>query len=108
MRAGEKAVVDGGCLPAWDADELPAPVPFGWKNLLALIGPGIVLVGSSIGTGEWVMGPQAAQKYGGALLWVVPLAILCQVILNTEAMRYTLLTGEPVFTGFLRSRPGPR
>ena len=53
--AGQEPLTDGGCLPAWDRDDLPAPVPFGWKNLLALIGPGIVLIGSSIGTGEWVM-----------------------------------------------------
>jgi hypothetical protein len=104
----EKPPVDPGCLPAWDVGELPPPVPFGWKNLLALIGPGIVLVGGSLGTGEWVMGPQAAARYGGALLWVVPMAIFCQAFLNTEAMRYTLVTGEPIFTGFLRSKPGPR
>ena len=35
-------------------------------------------------------------------------SILAQVVLNTEVMRYTLCTGEPIFTGFLRSRPGPR
>lgn len=105
---GEQPPVDPGCLPAWGMGELPAPAPFGWKNILALIGPGIVLVGSSLGTGEWVMGPAAAAKYAGAMLWVVPVAILCQAILNTEAMRYTLVTGEPMFTGYLRSRPGPR
>lgn len=106
--SGEKPPVDPGCLPAWDVGEMPAPRPFGWNNILALIGPGIVMVGGTIGTGEWVTGAGVAALYRGALLWVAPLAILSQVMLNTEVMRYTLVTGEPMFTGFMRSKPGPR
>ncbi len=87
---------------------MPAPVPFSARNLLAILGPSLVMIGGTIGTGEWVVGSGVAALYRGALLWVAPLAILCQVILNTEAMRYTLVTGEPMFTGFLRSKPGPR
>lgn len=99
---------DPGCLPAWDVGEMPEPKPFVARNLLALIGPGLVLAGGSIGTGEWVMGPQAAARYHGAMMWVVLVSILAQVVLNTEAMRYTLCTGEPILTGFMRSRPGPK
>jgi len=99
---------DPGCLPAWDVGEMPEPKPFVARNLLALIGPGLVLAGGSIGTGEWVMGPKAAAQYHGAMMWVVLVSILAQVVLNTEAMRYTLCTGEPILTGFMRSRPGPR
>ena len=33
------------------------------------------------------------------------LAFLLQTIFNTEVMRYTVATGEPVFTGFMRTRP---
>ncbi len=87
---------------------MPAPVPFGWKNILALLGPGLVMIGGTIGTGEWVIGAGVAALYRGAYLWVAPLAVLCQVMLNTEVMRYTLATGEPMFTGFMRSKPGPR
>lgn len=99
-----------GCLPAWEVGEMPAPVAFqwNWKTFIALVGPGIVMIGGTIGTGEWVTGAGVAALYRGALLWVAPLAILSQVILNTEVMRYTLVTGEPAFTGFLRCRPGPR
>jgi hypothetical protein len=100
--------VDPGCLPAWNVDELPEPRPIQARYLLALIGPGLVLAGGSIGTGEWVMGPKTAAQYGGAMLWIVLVSILAQVVLNTEVMRYTLCTGEPIMTGFLRSRPGPK
>lgn len=100
--------VDPGCLPAWEVSELPKPIPLRARNLLALIGPGLVLAGGSVGTGEWVMGPKAAAQYHGAMLWVVFLSIVAQVVFNTEVMRYTLCTGEPIMTGFLRSRPGPK
>ncbi len=106
---------DPGCLPAWERGQLPAPPARvrlrGWALLAAVLGPGLVMAGSSIGTGEWVMGPLSAAKYmqgTGALLWVVVASIAAQAVLNTEVMRYTLCTGEPIFTGFMRSRPGPR
>ncbi|WP_309684644.1 Nramp family divalent metal transporter [Armatimonas sp.] len=104
----DEEVPDPGCLPAWKVDELPEPQPFTFKNLLKLVGPGLVLAGGAIGTGELIMGPQVAARYQGALLWVALLSILAQVMLNTEVMRYTLCTGEPIMTGFLRCKPGPK
>jgi hypothetical protein len=101
-------VPDAGCLPAWDVAELPAPVPFGFKNILQSIGPGIILLGGSIGTGEWLMGPAVTVRFQGQMLWLATLAILLQSFLNTECIRYALYTGEPVFTGYLRTKPGPR
>ncbi len=45
------------------------------------------------------------MQHGFSLLWVVLIAITFQTIFNTEVMRYTLATGEPVFSGFMRTRP---
>ena len=45
------------------------------------------------------------MQHGFSLLWVVLIAIAFQTIFNTEVMRYTLATGEPVFSGFMRTRP---
>jgi hypothetical protein len=39
------------------------------------------------------------------LLWIVGLAALLQTLLNVELMRYTMATGEPAVTGFMRTRP---
>jgi hypothetical protein len=100
--------VDPGCLPAWEVDELPQASPPNYRRWWLLIGPGLVMAGGSIGTGEWVMGAKSASLYGGALFWVVLVSIIGQVLLNTEAMRYTLCTGEPMMTGFLRTKPGPK
>ena len=92
-------------LDAWRIAELPAaPRPRGlqWFNA---IGPGVIVLGVSIGSGEFLLGPAAFVKYGLSLLWVVGLAALLQTLLNVELMRYTMATGEPVVTGFMRTRP---
>jgi len=47
-------------------------------------------------------------KFQGQMLWIATLAILLQSVLNCEVIRYALATGEPIFTGYLRCRPGPR
>src|SRR5512134_256626 len=92
-------------LDPWVRAELPRPpMPrgLGW---LGVVGPGIIVLGVSIGSGEFLLGPAAFVRSGLSLLWVVGVAVLLQTIFNTELMRYTLATGEPAFTGFMRTRP---
>ena len=92
-------------LEAWKRADLPAPPFTGGLKILGIIGPGAIILGASIGSGEWLLGPAAFVKYGLTLLWVSGVAILLQTILNTELVRYTLYTGEPAVTGFMRTRP---
>ena len=94
-------------MPRWDAGELIDAPRFSWRNLLAMIGPGLVMGASAIGGGEWLAGPAVTAKYGGALLWVATASIIFQVIYNIEISRYTLYTGEPIFTGKFRTPPHP-
>jgi len=54
------------------------------------------------------MGPIVTARFGGMMLWIATLAIILQSFLNTEVIRYALYTGEPIFTGYLRTKPGPR
>ena len=95
-------------LPAWRQGDLPHAPTYNPVNLVRVIGPGAILLGLSLGAGDWLLGPAVAAAYGPSLLWVCTLSILFQGVLNTEMARYTLATGEPVFTGFMRQRPGPR
>jgi hypothetical protein len=97
-----------GCLPPWRVEELPAPLPFSGRNALRTIGPGAILLVGAIGMGEWVAGPMFAVQYGRSILWIATVAFVLQSLLNLEAIRYTLYTGEPIITGFMRLRPGPR
>ena len=99
--------VDGGALPDWDVAELPEPPKYQFgKAFRSILGPGIIALGGSIGSGEWLLGPAITAQYGGSLLWIATIAILLQVILNTEAIRYTLYTGEPMLSGYMRCKPG--
>lgn len=92
-------------LDPWRVGELPAaPRPKGLQWFSA-IGPGVIVLGVSIGSGEFLLGPAAFVKYGLSLLWVVGVAALLQTLLNVELMRYTMATGEPIMTGFMRTRP---
>jgi len=104
----EDLPADAGAMPYWQVDELPAPPPFGFRNLLKVIGPGAVLAATSIGGGEWLVGPAAAVKYSSAIFLIATLAIGLQVIFNLEAIRYTLYTGEPIYGGIMRLKPGPK
>lgn len=99
---------DHGCLPDWQSGDLPEPLPLSVRNVLRTIGPGAILLAGSIGGGEWIVGPLIAVKYGTAILWIATVAILLQMIFNLEAIRYTLYSGEPILTGIMRLKPGPR
>src|SRR5688572_13148368 len=99
---------DHGALPRRDVAELPAPPPFGTRNLFKIIGPGAIMAATSIGGGEWLVGPAAAVKYSSSIFLIATIAIVLQVLFNLEAIRYTLYTGEPIYGGIMRLKPGPR
>jgi hypothetical protein len=89
----------------WQLAELPVPPRPQGLGWLKAVGPGVIALGVSIGSGEFLLGPATFVQHGFSLLWVVLIAIVFQTIFNTEVMRYTLATGEPVFSGFMRTRP---
>jgi hypothetical protein len=93
-------------LPPLEVDTLPEPLPLTARNLFKTIGPGAILLATSIGGGEWLVGPAVGVQYGSGLFWIATIAISLQVIFNLEASRYTLYTGEPIYSGFMRLRPG--
>lgn len=94
-------------MPRWDGGELPEAPAFSWRNVTHMLGPGLVMASAAIGGGEWLTGPVVTSRYGGGLLWLAAISIIVQVIYNVEISRYTLYTGEPIFTGKFRTLPGP-
>ncbi|MDP8959783.1 MAG: Nramp family divalent metal transporter [Actinomycetota bacterium] len=84
-------------LPGVPYRNLPEPIP-----LSRVIGPSIVLLAVSIGSGEYVLWPFISSRVGLALLWVAMIGILTQYFINMEIERYTLATGETSVTGFTR------
>ena len=86
-----------GVLPPPGRRDLP-PVP----RLRALLGPSIILVGLSIGSGEFVLWPRLTAQFGFAVFWAAWIGVTIQFFLNMEIERYTLATGESAVVGFLR------
>jgi hypothetical protein len=96
-------------MPRWDVGNLAEPPQFEWtwRQIGMFLGPGLVMGASAIGGGEWLTGPLNTARYGGAILWLATLSIVGQTLYNIEISRYTLYTGEPIFTAKFRTLPGP-
>ncbi len=77
--------------------DLPEPRPF-----RSVIGPGVILVATAVGSGEILFWPGIVSSYGFQFFWLAIAAVAAQYVLNTEFARYTLATGEPVTRGFSR------
>jgi hypothetical protein len=84
-------------LPGVPYRDLPEPTTLG-----RIVGPSIVLLAVSIGSGEYVLWPFITSRVGTAVLWIAALGILTQYFINMEIERYTLATGETAVTGFTR------
>ena len=77
--------------------------------ILAVLGPSMIALGVSIGSGEWLLGPLAFGRFGFVGLgWLITLSAALQTFYNVENARYTMATGEVPIVGFTRVPPGLR
>ena len=90
-------VIPCDVLPAASYRDLPEAPP--WRKL---IGPSILLLGLSIGSGEFVLWPYITYKFGFVVFWACMVGITTQYFLNMEIERWTLATGETAVAGFCR------
>ena len=60
------------------------------------------MVGLSIGAGEIVIWPLIAAEYGASMVWAAVLGVFLQLWINFEVGRWTIATGETVYTGYSR------
>src|SRR5688572_12875413 len=77
-----------------------------WKALLK-IGPGIVLAGSIIGSGELLLTTGLGAQYGFVFLWLILFSCIIKVFVQVELGRFAISSGMPTLTAF-DSLPGPR
>ena len=76
---------------------MPEPVA-----LRRMVGPSVILLGLSIGSGEFVLWPRLTVEFGYALFWACWIGVTLQFFLNMEIERWTLATGESAVVGFVR------
>jgi len=84
-------------LPPFKKASLPA-----FPGFTAALGPGVIFMALAQGSGELIWWPYIIAKYGLAFLFLLLPACLLQYPLIYEIGRYTMLTGESIFQGFIR------
>jgi hypothetical protein len=82
---------------------MPVPPP---PRLLRFLGPGIVWLALAQGSSELIFWPGLVAKYGLGFIGLLVPACLLQLPINYHLGAYTLLTGEGIFTGFVRLHRG--
>lgn len=80
------------------ADIQEPPQRFG--QALLKIGPGLILAGSIVGTGELIATTNLGAQAGFALLWLVMLSCFIKVFVQIELGRYAISSGETTLTAF--------
>src|SRR6185437_7875317 len=74
---------------------------------LRQIGPGIILAGSIIGSGELLLTTSLGADYGFVFLWLILFSCVVKVFVQIELGRYAISSGQPTLTA-LNALPGPR
>lgn len=77
-----------------------------WQALCK-IGPGIILAGSIIGSGELLLTTSLGADYGFLFLWLILFSCVIKVFVQIELGRYAISSGKPTL-GAINEFSGPR
>ena len=69
------------------------------KNLLTIIGPGILVAATGVGAGDLATATFTGTKLGLAILWAVVLGAFFKFVLNEGLTRWQLATGDTLLEG---------
>lgn len=94
---------DPYALPSEAIQEPPVSL---WAALRR-IGPGIILAGSIVGSGELLLTTSLGANHGFAFLWLILFSCVIKVFVQTELGRYAISSGKPTL-GAINELPGPR
>ncbi len=81
--------------------------PTSFVAIFKLIGPGLILASSIVGSGELIATTVLGAENGYTLLWLIVLSCLIKIVVQNELGRYAIGTGETTLEAFDRV-PGPR
>ncbi|MGJ7906484.1 Nramp family divalent metal transporter [Actinopolyspora sp. H202] len=88
-----------------DAATPTAPPPTGFTDYVKSLGPGIVVVVSWLGTGDFISASVAGSNFGYALIWTLLIAILSRYFIVSTMSRYQLCNSvgdETILDGYGR------
>ncbi|MFV1968721.1 MAG: Nramp family divalent metal transporter, partial [Pirellulaceae bacterium] len=81
--------------------------PTRFFGILGHLGPGLIIAGSIVGSGELIATTKAGAEAGFALLWLILIGCVIKVFVQVEMGRFTLVNGRSTMDG-LAEVPGPR
>jgi Mn2+/Fe2+ NRAMP family transporter len=87
------------------------PPPAGWIARLRQLGPGVVIAGSIVGSGELILTSSLGAAAGFALLWWLLVCCWSKSIVQAEFARYIVASGDTYLRAMNRipgRLPGPR
>jgi manganese transport protein len=99
----EAVAFDPYALPKEAIQEPPVSL---W-SALRKIGPGIILAGSIVGSGELLLTTSLGAKHGFVFLWLILFSCLIKVFVQIELGRYAISSGKPTL-GAINELGGPR
>lgn len=76
-------------------------------GIVARLGPGLIIAGSIVGSGELIATTKTGAQAGIALLWLIIIGCLIKVFAQIELGRYAISSGETTLSA-LNKVPGPR
>lgn len=74
---------------------------------LRQIGPGIILAGTIVGSGELLLTTSLGAKHGFVFLWLILFSCVIKVFVQVELGRYAISSGKPTL-GAINELGGPR
>jgi len=81
--------------------------PATWRATLRHLGPGLIVTGSIVGSGELIVTTALGAKAGFILLWLIVLGCILKLFVQVELGRFTISEGVTTLEA-LDAAPGPR
>ncbi len=81
--------------------------PTSWFGILRKLGPGLIIAGSIVGSGELIATTKTGAEAGFWLLWLILIGCVIKVFVQVEFGRFTIVNSQTAMTG-MNLVPGPR
>ena len=97
--------------PQYDPYAMPVNAiqepPQSFFRAMRMIGPGIILAGTIVGSGELLLTTALGAKTGFIFLWLILFSCVIKVFVQIEIGRHAISSGQPTL-GALNALSGPR
>ena len=81
--------------------------PTKFFGIIKRLGPGLIIAGSIVGSGELIATTKTGAQAGIVLLWLIIIGCVIKVFVQVEFGRYTIINGRTALDG-MNEVPGPR